>query len=275
MGFLTVDKKKCKQDGICATECPLMLIVINKNSSLPEAIKEAEKKCIKCGHCVSVCPYEALTVANINVNECLPIKEELNLSLEQVEQLIKARRSIRKYKNKKIEKEKLAKLIDIAHYAPTGGNSQLIQWLVINSNEKVQKLAAETIEFIKTLIKNNHPLTEKYNLNVLVERWESGIDGIFRKAPALIVAHAPKEYGLAVIDGTIAMSYLDIVAESLGLGCCWAGFFMIAATQSPSISKLLDLPEGNICTGALMIGYAQNKYKRIPPRKEAKILWQN
>ncbi len=274
MSFLTIIEEKCVHDGICASECPLMLIEINKNTLLPEAINEAESKCIKCGHCVAVCPHGAISVKEIEADACYPIKKELKLSIYQIEQLIKSRRSVRKYLNKKIEKEKLSKLIDNARYAPTGGNSQQVQWLVFNSNEVVQKYAAATIEFMKAIVKSGHPMAEKYNLSVMIERWENGIDGIFRKAPAVIIAHAPKEYGLATVDGTIAMSYLDIAAESLNLGCCWAGFFMIAATQSPAILKMLNLPEGNICTGALMIGYTKNKYERIPPRKEATIIWQ-
>jgi len=273
MNFLTVDLKKCKHDGICAAECPSMLIQMNPDTSVPEAVPEAGERCLKCGHCVAVCPHAALSVTGIDVQDCLPMKSELFLSEDQVGQLIKSRRSIRKYQDKKIEQEKLAKLIDIARYAPTGGNSQMVQWLVINSRDEVKKIAAATIDFMKSLVNKNHPLTEKYELPRLIKRWDSGVDGILRSAPTLIVAHAPKQYGLATIDCTIALSYLDIAAASFGLGCCWAGFFMIASTQSGSVLKILNLPQGNVCVGALMIGYPTYNYYRIPPRKEAIVSW--
>jgi Fe-S-cluster-containing hydrogenase component 2 len=124
MKFLTIDPEKCAHDGICAAECPTKLIMMN--NKMPEAIEGAETRCVKCGHCIAVCPHGALSVAGIDNNECLPIKNELSVSVEQVEQLIKSRRSIRNYQNKKVERETLAKLIDIARYAPTGGNSQLM-----------------------------------------------------------------------------------------------------------------------------------------------------
>jgi nitroreductase/Pyruvate/2-oxoacid:ferredoxin oxidoreductase delta subunit len=273
MDFLTVDQKKCKHDGICAAECPTMIIRMNSNSLLPEAIEGAEERCVKCGHCVAVCPHEALSVAGVSAKDCIPLKKEMQLSVDQVGQLIKSRRSIRKYLDKKIEQEKLSKLIDIARYAPTGGNSQLVQWLVINSRDEVKKIAEATIEFMRELSAQNHLFSEKYNLSRLVERWDSGVDGIFRGAPALIIAHAPKEYGLATVDCTIALSYFDIAASSFGLGCCWAGFFMIASSQSASVLKILNLPKGNICVGGLMTGYPKYDYQRIPPGKDAKILW--
>jgi len=275
MSFITVDQKKCAHDGICAAECPMGLITMNKETSLPEGIDGAEQRCIKCGHCVAVCPHGAVSVSGINAADCLPIKKELLVSTDQIEQLIKSRRSVRKYRDKKIEREKLTKLIDIARYAPTGGNSQQVQWLVINSRDEVKKIAASVVDFMSGMIKNGHPLAERYNLPALVGAWESGVDVIFRGAPALIVAHAPKEYGLATVDCTAALSYLDISAASFGIGCCWAGFFMIAASQSPSVMKILDLPEGNVCAGGLMAGYAKYDYHMIPPRKDARVIWKD
>jgi len=273
MSFLSVDPGKCVHDGVCVAECPLNLIEIDTISLLPKASNGAEERCVKCGHCIAVCPHEAISVDGIKVKDCFPLKIGMQPSIDQVDQLIKSRRSIRNYMDMKIEHEKISKLIDIARYAPTGGNNQKVQWLVINSRDEVKKIAIATIEFMRGLIKQNHPLAEKYNLDSLVKRFDSGADGIFRGAPALIVAYAPKEYGLATVDCTIALSYLDIAASSFGLGCCWAGFFMIASTQSASVIKILDLPEGNICVGGLMIGYPKYNYHRIPPRKDAQIIW--
>jgi nitroreductase/NAD-dependent dihydropyrimidine dehydrogenase PreA subunit len=273
MSFLTIDSTKCKKDGLCAGECPLMLIEINPATSIPEAVTDAGERCLKCGHCVAICPHAALSVAGIDIQDCIPLRNDLLLSEDHLRQLIKSRRSVRKFQDKIIEQEKLSRLIDIARYAPTGGNSQQVQWLVFNSPVEVKKIAAATIDFMKGLINKNHPMVEKYNLHRMVNRWDSGVDGILRGAPALIVAYSPKQSGLATIDGTIALSYLDIAAAAFGLGCCWAGFFMIASSQSPEVLKILNLPEGNVCTGGLMIGYPKYIYHRIPPRREANIVW--
>ncbi len=120
--------------------------------------------------------------------------------------------------------------------------------MVINSREEVKKLAGATIEFIKGLIETKHPLTERYSFDGIIKGWEAGADYIFRGAPALVIAHSPKENGLATVDCTIALVYLDIAAAPLGLGTCWAGFFMIASSQSPFVQQLLALPESNVCS---------------------------
>jgi nitroreductase len=75
------------------------------------------------------------------------------------------------------------------------------------------------------------------------------------------------------VDSTIALTFLDLAAPTVGLGACWAGFFMMAAAQSPQLQELLALPEGHACCGALMIGYPKYAYHRLPTRKEPAISW--
>jgi nitroreductase len=73
------------------------------------------------------------------------------------------------------------------------------------------------------------------------------------------------------IDSAIALSYMDLAAPSLGLGCCWAGFFMIAAGSWPPLAEAFQLPEGHKSFGAMMVGYPKFRYQRLPERNEAKI----
>ena len=75
------------------------------------------------------------------------------------------------------------------------------------------------------------------------------------------------------VDSTIALSYLDLAAASLNIGCCWAGFFMIAASGSEQIRKMLNIPDHFVFTGCLMAGYSDEKYMTIPPRNRAKVTW--
>jgi nitroreductase/NAD-dependent dihydropyrimidine dehydrogenase PreA subunit len=273
MEFLQINTDLCLQDGHCAEECPARIITMNGGSKYPEAIEGAEENCIKCGHCVAICPNGAISVKDIRQEDCTPIKKDFEISANQVGQLIKSRRSIRSYKSKKVDKAILESLIEIARYAPTGSNGQQVEWLAINSPEKVNQCASATIDFLKNAEKTGHPIKDRFNLASIISRWESGHDVILRNAPALIVVHAPRKNGSAMIDCTIALSYLDLAASAFGLGGCWAGYFMVASSQSPEIAKSLNLPEGNIPMGALMIGYPKFKYHRIPPRNVAKVIW--
>jgi nitroreductase/NAD-dependent dihydropyrimidine dehydrogenase PreA subunit len=275
MGIIKIKQNLCKQDGICAQECPVMIISLDGASKYPETISGFENRCIKCGHCVSICPHGALSLEELAPADCAPYKSELHPSNDQIEQLIKHRRSIRNFKDKKVDRDILDKLIDIARYAPTGGNSQQVQWLVYDNPETIKELASKVMEFFRKIADSGNPFAEKYNVSFLLKRWDAGNDVIFRGATALALVHSPKMYGASLIDNTIALSYLDLAASNFGLGTCWAGFFMIAVSQSPEFANFLDLPEGNICTGGLMLGYPKYKYHRIPERKEANIIWRN
>lgn len=272
MRHIAVDQKKCKHDGICTAVCPMSIIEM-KDGSLPNLAAGLEDLCIFCGHCVAVCPHGALSLDEMEVGGCPPVKAELKISREQVEQLLRSRRSIRAYSSKAVEREKLERLIDMAHYAPTGTNSQQVQWLVINSREQLHNLAAAIIDMLRNLIKSGHPLAQAYRLERSVAAWEAGKDPVLRGAPALVIAHAPKSYPLAQVDSTIALTFLDLAAPTVGLGTCWAGFFMMAAAQWPAVQDILALPDGRACCGALMVGYPKFEYHRLPARKEAAISW--
>lgn len=272
MSHFTINKDKCKRDGICAAECPLRIIEFKKGQ-VPLPVQGAEQMCIQCGHCVAVCPHGAFSLSNMRPEDCPPFRKDLALTVEHVEHLIRSRRSIRTYQDKKLEKEKISKLIDIVRYAPTGRNSQQIKWLVINSKETVHTMAGMTVDWMRYLIKENNPVAAAYDLKRIVGIWDAGYDIICRGAPGLVIAYAPKEYAAAPVDCTIALTFLDMAAPSFGFGACWAGFFMMAASYWPPLQQSLSLPEGHSSFGAMMVGYPKYKYQRLPLRKEADITW--
>lgn len=272
MRHIIVDQKTCKHDGICTTVCPMSIIEM-KDGSVPNLVAGVEELCISCGHCVAVCPHGALSLDEMKVEDCPPVKAELKIGCEQAEQLLRSRRSIRVYSSKAVERDKLARLIDMAHYAPTGTNSQQVQWLVINSREQLRRLSGMIVDMLRYLIKEGHPLATAYRLERSVAAWEAGKNPVLRDAPTLVIAHAPKAYPLAQVDSTIALSAFDLAAPTVGLGTCWAGFFSMAAAQWPPLQEALALPEGHACFGALMVGYPKLEYHRLPTRKEATVSW--
>lgn len=273
MSLFTVEGEKCHRDGICVAVCPLRILELSDGSPVPTPVEGAEELCIRCGHCVSVCPHGAFSHADIPIADCLPVNEEFALRTEQAEYFLRSRRSIRTFKEKEIEREKLVRLIDIARYAPTGSNSQQVKWLIVNSREKVHALAGIVIDMVRYLLKEGDPTAKAYRLDRAVTAWESGEDVVSRGAPCMVFSHAPKESPISQVDCAIAHTFLDLAAPSLGLGVCWAGFFMLAAPHWPPLQQALALPEGHACFGAMMIGYPKYKYFRMPARKEAEVIW--
>jgi len=273
MGLFSIDPEKCKRDGICVAECPMRILEMKESSLPPSPVEGAEERCIRCGHCVTVCPHGAFSLAEMKTKDCPPVRTDLALSVKHVEHFLRSRRSIRTYKDKAIEHEKLEKLLNIARYSPTGSNSQQVKWLAINSREQVRRMSGLVVDLIRHMIAEKHPLAERYRRFGIVKAWETGTDIVTRGAPGLVMAQAPKAYMMAQTDCTIALTFVDLAAPSLGLGTCWAGIFMMAASQWPPLQQALALPEGHACFGAMMIGYPKYKYRRLPLRKEADITW--
>lgn len=274
MSLFTVDREKCKRDGICVDECPLRIIEMKDENSVPTPVEGAERSCISCGHCVAVCPTSAISLSVMKPEDCPAVYKKMLLGPERAEHFLRSRRSIRTYKNKEIERDSLIKIIDVARYAPTGSNSQQVGWLVINSRDRVRALSGIAIDWMRSLVNEKNPVAQKYRMTGIVSAWDAGIDLICRGAPGLVVTHAPRDYTVAQVDCAIALTFFDLAAPSFNLGTCWAGFFMIAASHWPPLKQALSLPEGHECFGAMMVGYPKYRYHRLPLRKKARVTWQ-
>jgi len=263
MSLITVDSAKCKHDGLCAMVCPMGIITQKKNE-IPVAVPNAEKMCVGCGHCIAVCPFEALSIAGISPDSLTTIKKDLAVKKEAMLQLVKAHRSVREYQNKPVPHEILAEIVDATRWAPTAANLQPVHWLVIEDSKEVKRLATILAEGARHI---------NFNPDMLAA-WDQGYDVFLRNAPHLIIAHAhaTKNF-MPTTDCTIALTCLDMLAYTYGIGTCWAGVLMIIAKQYPPLAEALRLPEGHEVYGAMMLGYSKYSYHKIPQRKPAKISW--
>lgn len=273
MSHFTINSGKCKQDGICASECPVGIIRWKGAGTFPTAVPGAEKYCLYCGHCVAVCPHEAISLKTLAPENCVPVDETLIPKPEQMEHLIRSRRSIRTFKRQIVEEEQILKLINIARYAPTGHNLQQVHWLVVKEPEEVARLAGLVVDWMRYMIENKPEIAAAVAMPQVVAAWEQGKDAVCRHAPHLILTHAPKKVASSPTDCVIALTYLELTAYSMGLGTCWAGYFTTAANVYPPLAKALDLPEDHRVPGALLLGHPKFKYHRLPERNEPKITW--
>ncbi len=275
MPLFTVDPDLCSRDGVCIDECPVRIIRRKDAGSPPEPVNGAESVCISCGHCVAVCSSGALVHKMMDPKDCPPVKREFRLTPEHAEHFLRARRSIRTYNAEPADREILKRIIQIASHAPSGHNRQPVSWFVIYDRGEVRQFSNQVIDWMKYMLKENPGYADSKNMDMLVRIYESGDDIILRGAPHLIIAHAP-EMELepsAPPACVIAMAYLELAAVSFGLGTCWAGYFKEAAQSWEPIKTALDLPDGQIVYGAMMIGYPKYKYHRLPLRNEPRITW--
>jgi nitroreductase len=209
----------------------------------------------------------------MTTGQCPPVQPRLKLSEEQTEHFLRSRRSIRTYKKRAVEQARLERLIRLARYAPSGRNTQGVEWLVLGQASEIRRIAEYVAGWMRWTLDNHPETAAAMHLDKTLANWERGVDIIFRGAPAVIVAHAQEGNFSAPTSCTIALTYLELAATGLGLGGCWAGYFMKAANQYPPLFQALALPEGHRCHGAMMVGYPKLQYHRLPLRNAPAITW--
>ncbi|MCP4603703.1 MAG: 4Fe-4S dicluster domain-containing protein [Proteobacteria bacterium] len=272
MGQLIIDENKCKKDGICTGECPIAIIKLNDENGFPELVPGGDQMCLKCGHCVAVCPHGAMSHDQVPVEACPTIDKELIIDEHQALQFLRSRRAIRFFKDKSPDKATLKRLIEVARYAPTAANGQLVEWLVLTDRAKIKEIAGTVVDWMRKVLEKTPDSAPAY-IPLILGAWDMEFDAVLRDAPALVVASAPRDADNGMVDVTLALSYFELAATTLGLGTCWAGLLEWALLSSSASREALGLPKGHPHHYPLMVGYPKAKYYRLPERKAPKITW--
>ena len=260
--LIQVDIEKCNKDNICIIECPFNLLREN-GDGIPEMIPGGEAFCMRCGHCLAVCPSGAVTLNGVPPDACDPSRRDIIVDVPDMEGLLKNRRSVRVYKNKPIAREKVAHLMDMVRWAPTAKNVQPVQWLLVDDREKIREMARLTVQWFE----------EIGMFPEISAAWKAGEDMILRSAPLIAMAHTAKDAMSPVIDCTIAVTSLELAATAYGLGGFWTGFFIRASNHYGPLKAFLNLPENHAVYAALALGYPKFSYHRVPQRQKAKVTW--
>src|SRR6056297_2824821 len=116
---IEIDNEKCISCGNCVATCPSKVFLMDDQQ--PEV--KYPKVCIECTHCIATCPTDAVSISGYPLNSFSKLKES-TISYDMFKNFLFSRRSIRNYKDKKIEREKLEKLLDAMKTSPTGENAQ-------------------------------------------------------------------------------------------------------------------------------------------------------
>ena len=273
MTLLKVDRSRCTGDGLCVQECPIGIIRLEGKKKYPFVDLADTPLCINCGHCVAVCPQEALDHTKMPLQDCTPIVKEHSIDHLKALQFLRSRRSIRAYKDDPVDKEEIQQLLEVARYAPTTTNSQLVEYVVISDKRKIRELARRTIDWISDALRNDVQNRLPGYMSRFVSAWEKGEDPVLRNAPVVLLAMAPQEAAHGMIDIAMALSYIELIAPALGLGTCLAGLLQRGLLKIPSLKEAIGLPKGYPHHFPLMMGYPKFKYQRLPERKMPKITW--
>ncbi|PLX68391.1 MAG: nitroreductase [Denitrovibrio sp.] len=263
-----IDDSKCIKCGSCVKDCPVSIITM-KEGEIPKIAPENEKACMGCQHCLAICPTGALSIMGVNPDDC--VSTSAQATPESVDALIRSRRTVRQFKKENVSSEKLQKLYKAAANAPTGKNTRTVNLIVIDDIAEMNKLREKAISMIEDK-SSKGTLGEQWSFFASVAKaYRNGNDIIFRGAPHLIIATLPEDGPCPDADGMIALSYIELMAASLGLGTVWLGFFMYLMQAVPEVKDLLNVPEGHKIAYPLLVGEPSVKYHRGVIRDEIPV----
>lgn len=149
---------------------------------------------------------------------------------------IKSRRSIRAFTEQPVSEEEVKKLIEAARSAPSAGNIQPWEFVVVRDPERKKGLCEAALD--QTFIEEA-PVVIVVCANV----WRSG-QGYGSRGVNL--------YSLQ--DTAAATQNILLAATALGLATCWVGAF-----QEEQARKILNIPDGVRPVAIIPIGHAAEK----------------
>jgi len=173
--------------------------------------------------------------------------------------LVEQRKSIRRFMDTPVEREKILTCIEAARIAPSAENSQPWRFLILDDPDIRKQFAEKVFSGIYSVSK------------------------FAAKAPVMIVILAQlnmvahklgkqvQDIHFHLLDIGIAGEHLVLQAEELGLGTCWMGWFNVKRAR-----KFLELPKKYKIIALLPMGYYEKKPSRERKRKSLEeIAWFN
>lgn len=256
-----IDDTKCIQCGLCSKDCPTM--IIDGKKGIPEIKEGKEKNCIKCQHCMAICPTGALSIFGKNPEDSVPVNQEVPAA-QELGNLMKTRRSIRKFKKEELSKDQIQELLDTAAYAPTAVNKNQVLLSVTETKADLDKVRDLVYDAIKEVKEAGALPSQLAMFGNFQEIWEAkNIDILFRDAPHMIIASAPESNHNGATDCVISLSYFELFANANGVGTLWDGFLKsVFDNIAPDLKKDLGIPVDHAIGYIMIFGKSAVKYTR-------------
>lgn len=273
--MIEINLEKCIGCGKCVDDCFPYDIVLKNDKAEAQNVN-----CIKCGHCIAICPVNAVSITDYDMAEVTDYDaESFEITSEKLLNFIKFRRAVRQFKDKPVEKNKIEQIIKAGRFTPTASNRQPVSYIVVQDElPELTKMALESLAQIgKGYLKNKEnetPLVLYY-----AERWMKMYEDCLEKPEQptslffnasniiLVVSDSP-------IDGGLAASSMELMTHALGLGMFYSGFFVRAANNSEKLRTFLGLEDDvKKVIACLVMGYPDVEYQRTVPRKKPEISW--
>ena len=166
-------------------------------------------------------------------------------------EIIKDRRSVKKYTDKPVPRELIEKVCRAGTWAATGMGRQSPIILAVTNKEVRNKLSEINAEVMGA---KNDP---------------------FYGAPVVLVVLADKAFPTHVYDGSLTMQNLMLAAHELGVSSCWIHRAKeeFDSEEGKELLRAAGVEGDYEGIGHCILGYADGEYPAAPERKEGRVFY--
>lgn len=291
MKIIEIDHQKCINCLECVDECPSHFFLEEKNDSENiVSFVDPYSCCIQCGHCLLICPTDAIIYQSVEKVIKIPKKSmDFKTLFPQLKLLLQTKRSTRRYLPELVSESDIKEVLDVMKYAPSASNARAWKFIILTDQNKIKTLSKKIVQainltrklvtnfFIKNffiygqLRKTIKEPSFTISMDRIIGDSLAGKDPIFFNAPCVIFLYSPNYGNLAGNDSGIIMTYGMLAAETLGLGSCWIGFAQESLQRLKSLSKFIGIPRGYTVWGCFTLGKPVPKFNGIPPKTDLSV----
>jgi nitroreductase len=167
--------------------------------------------------------------------------------------MIKERRSVRKFKSEKVDRNTMKEIVSISRWAPSWANYQIARYTLVDDETTIKKLATDGV---KGFVYNINTLQNAKGVAVL-----SFVKGKSGKLDKYGDYEASNTHVWEAFDAGIACQTFCLAAHAKGVGTCIMGVI-----DEDSISEIVGLPEEETVAALIVYGY-EDGHPPATPRK--------
>jgi nitroreductase/formate hydrogenlyase subunit 6/NADH:ubiquinone oxidoreductase subunit I len=306
MGKMKVSKEKCTGCGLCVQNCLFRTpqLGIDKKVYFREG-----GACFSCYNCMIACPKDAITIDSpyrvddgfwkTLPHQLRPVKplQPHNAKGQpdewtEVEKVLYNRRTVRNFSDKPVPEPLIRRVIEAGRAAPSGGNSQPWQFIVITNKDIINRLNEVAYRVItgmyETYISEDgvKQLMKQYEADPAPGGWDpriilggmgqsvaARVNPVLLGAPVVILLTADsRAIGGPALQIGICGTNMILTANSLGLAATWVGFVAYAESDLELMKEIGIEPPFSIAT-SVVLGYPKFRQAGIVARDFRPIKW--
>lgn len=153
-----------------------------------------------------------------------------------VSEFIKSRRTVRKYRQQKIDPGILTELVECARMAPSAANRQPLEYFIVQRDELLEQVF-RTLSWAGYIAPEGNPR-----------------EGEKPVAYIVVLMKRENDRPQAKYDAGAAIENMLLAAWSYGIGSCWLG-----AVNRSDLAQALSIPEDYAIDSVIALGYPAEK----------------